>query len=181
MIDKSTFKTRLTGYTALDSIEQEYLLRFHTLLDTIKHPFYRDTSKDHITVSAILFCRDDMTCYQIWHSKIGKWLQPGGHVERSDDTLHTAALRELLEETGFSQKEIDIRHKEIFDLDINVIKSSEEEHEHYDVRFAFSFVGLKAHTPDSTGRWIAIHDLIASSDESQSRYAKKLCLLSEHE
>jgi len=34
-----------------------------------------------------------------FHDRIGKWLPPGGHVER-DELPHRAALREVREETG---------------------------------------------------------------------------------
>ncbi len=34
------------------------------------------------------------------HKKLGKWLQPGGHIELDEDP-NQAALREVKEETGF--------------------------------------------------------------------------------
>lgn len=35
----------------------------------------------------------------LWHNKVGTWLPPGGHI-RPDELPETAALREVLEETG---------------------------------------------------------------------------------
>ena len=37
----------------------------------------------------------------VHHKKFGKWLQPGGHQER-DENSYEAALREVFEETGIS-------------------------------------------------------------------------------
>jgi 8-oxo-dGTP pyrophosphatase MutT (NUDIX family) len=36
------------------------------------------------------------------HSRIGRWLQTGGHIEATDNTLEAAAVREAREESGIS-------------------------------------------------------------------------------
>lgn len=36
------------------------------------------------------------------HSRIGRWLQTGGHIESTDTTLEAAAVREAQEESGLS-------------------------------------------------------------------------------
>ena len=36
------------------------------------------------------------------HSRIGRWLQTGGHIESTDPTLGAAALREAEEESGLA-------------------------------------------------------------------------------
>ncbi|GGZ30232.1 NUDIX domain-containing protein [Streptomyces avidinii] len=38
----------------------------------------------------------------IRHVALGKWLTPGGHLEPEDPDLLSAALRELIEETGIT-------------------------------------------------------------------------------
>lgn len=35
----------------------------------------------------------------LWHNKVGAWLPPGGHIH-ADELPETAAIREVLEETG---------------------------------------------------------------------------------
>ncbi|MSR81540.1 MAG: NUDIX domain-containing protein [Candidatus Latescibacteria bacterium] len=42
--------------------------------------------------------REDCTLL-LWHNKIEAWLPPGGHIH-TDELPETAALREVLEETG---------------------------------------------------------------------------------
>lgn len=36
----------------------------------------------------------------VLHKKVGRWLQPGGHLEAGDATVGSAAAREAQEETG---------------------------------------------------------------------------------
>lgn len=36
------------------------------------------------------------------HSRIGRWLQTGGHIESTDSTLEAAAVREAHEESGLA-------------------------------------------------------------------------------
>lgn len=47
----------------------------------------------------------------VHHKKLGKWLQPGGHIEPTENPVETA-VRELKEETGidisFLLDEIDV-------------------------------------------------------------------------
>lgn len=43
----------------------------------------------------------------IYNKKLGKWLQPGGHIEK-DETPLEAATREVFEETGIKIKPIGV-------------------------------------------------------------------------
>ncbi len=49
----------------------------------------------------------------VHHKKLGKWLQPGGHVEQFENPLE-AAIREVREETGL---DISFLSKEAQDID----------------------------------------------------------------
>ncbi len=51
----------------------------------------------HFTV-AVFVVRDGKVLLH-WHSKLGMWLPPGGHIERNE-LPDEAAAREVLEETG---------------------------------------------------------------------------------
>jgi len=41
------------------------------------------------------------------HSRIGRWLQTGGHIEAIDSTLEAAAVREAREESGLFDLELE--------------------------------------------------------------------------
>jgi 8-oxo-dGTP pyrophosphatase MutT (NUDIX family) len=47
------------------------------------------------------------TILLVQHKKIGKWLQPGGHIELDEDPLE-ALWREIEEETGLTKSHLEI-------------------------------------------------------------------------
>lgn len=54
----------------------------------------------HLTASAIIVSKESpKRVLMIHHKKIGKWFQPGGHVEQFENPLE-AIVREVKEETG---------------------------------------------------------------------------------
>lgn len=59
----------------------------------------RRTFPMHVTVGALLV-RGGSEILLVEHRAYGLTLQPGGHLEPSDGTLITGAVRELVEETG---------------------------------------------------------------------------------
>ncbi len=164
------FATYQTEYES----EAHYIPRFKQLLAQPIDPFSRLNPEAHITGSAIILDRRIECVYQIWHVKVGRWLQPGGHVEDDDANVYAAALRELLEETGFDRAEIIPLRSEIFDVDIHPIGSGSGAHEHFDVRFAFEYIGDLEAIPIPPARWYPLTDLMYDADESQARYAKKV-------
>lgn len=174
---KTNLLELLVKYQTPYIVEARYIPRFKHLLAQPLDPFSRLNPQAHITGSAILFDRRIEAVYQIWHAKVGRWLQPGGHVEDDDFDTHAAALRELLEETGFDRGEIRPFGSEIFDVDIHVIGSGATAHEHFDVRFAFEFVGDLKMIPIPPARWYPLTDLMGDGDKSQARYAKKISMM----
>lgn len=59
--------------------------------------------KRHLVTSVFVFNPENQKFLMIKHKKVGKWLQPGGHLEKGEK-LHEAALREVFEETGINVK-----------------------------------------------------------------------------
>ncbi|QQR78230.1 MAG: NUDIX domain-containing protein [Candidatus Moraniibacteriota bacterium] len=55
----------------------------------------------HIAASVLLITRDFKKALFLWHTKIGRWTQPGGHADGNPD-LQGVALKELEEETGIT-------------------------------------------------------------------------------
>ena len=89
----------------------------------------------HFTCSAFIFS-EQAQCLALFHKKLQRWLQPGGHVELQDRTPLEAALREAQEESHLSDL-LPLYHFPI-DLDIHKIpaRKDEPEHLHYDLRYA---------------------------------------------
>jgi 8-oxo-dGTP pyrophosphatase MutT (NUDIX family) len=60
----------------------------------------RHAAPSHLTSSAIVLTPDARHTCLVLHGRIGRWVQPGGHLEAGDLTLGAAAAREVVEETG---------------------------------------------------------------------------------
>jgi 8-oxo-dGTP pyrophosphatase MutT (NUDIX family) len=106
-----------------------------------RHPQCRERALTvgHFTVSALLVSADGERTLLTHHAKLGRWLQPGGHLDGEAD-LALAALREAGEESGLHDLRVD---PAIFDLDRHWIptRGSELAHWHYDVRFVVRAAG----------------------------------------
>jgi 8-oxo-dGTP pyrophosphatase MutT (NUDIX family) len=131
----------------------------------------------HFTASGFVLSPDGHALLLIHHRKLNRWLQPGGHVERADTDIVTAARRELGEEVGLAQ--LPLEREGIFDLDVHAIPplGRDPAHEHFDVRFLFrapSFE-LQAGSDARAARWVplALIDEV-ESDRSVMRAVQKL-------
>ena len=77
------------------------LARTLALLGGSPEPFSRWTfDPGHLTASGIVLSADARDILLIFHRRLERWLQPGGHVEPEDADLPAAAEREVVEETG---------------------------------------------------------------------------------
>jgi 8-oxo-dGTP pyrophosphatase MutT (NUDIX family) len=94
-------------------------------------------SPGHITASGVVLSADRSVVLLVFHNRLGRWLQPGGHVEAEDaDTAETAA-REVAEETGVPLlvDELPV----LIGVDVHDIPGSAKEppHLHYDLVWRF--------------------------------------------
>lgn len=156
--------------------EGEQVARFVEFLHSHADVFRRGHDEGHFTGSAWLVSADGQRALLMYHRKLGRWLQPGGHAD-GDTDLARVALREAQEETGIAG----LRVKDnIFDLDRHRIpaRANEPEHWHYDVRYVVntSVTEAFAANEESLGlAWRPI-DAIAQdeqADESLRRMARK--------
>lgn len=86
----------------------------------------------HLTGSALVVDPSNRQVLVLFHAKLQRWLQPGGHAD-GDADLARVALREATEETGISGLRV---LEPAIDLDVHVVKPPfEDAHEHHDVRF----------------------------------------------
>lgn len=94
----------LKGYELTASFdEKETITEFIQYVSKNSDCFERKAKEDakHIAASVLLVTRDFKKALFLWHTKIGRWTQPGGHADGSPD-LVSVALKELEEETGIT-------------------------------------------------------------------------------
>lgn len=101
----------------------------------------------HVTASAFIVNPATKQVLLLQHKSLGTLLQPGGHVEPADKTILAAAEREVMEETGLSRSQLQLKSlyadnpQVPFDIDTHVIpenpKKGEPGHYHHDFRYLF--------------------------------------------
>ena len=90
----------------------------------------------HLTGSGFVLDASRSKVLLLFHGKLHRWLQPGGHGEGETDPRRIA-LREIEEETGLP--EADLEGGALLDVDVHTIpaRKDEPEHPHLDLRYAF--------------------------------------------
>jgi len=173
-------RTLLLAYSPTDGIEQEHHTSILTFLENTANPLSRDTPEGHVTASCLAIHPIDASMVVLWHKKIGRWLQPGGHVEDSDPSVADASLRELCEETGASVTDIQT-FLGIIDIDIHPIPAhkNQPEHLHYDVRFGF--VMSTSWAPGEGSQWMSAEQVAATLDSPTARLGRKVLAIRNQE
>jgi 8-oxo-dGTP pyrophosphatase MutT (NUDIX family) len=125
----------LEAYGAGDARDEATFSRFRSFLER-DDPFRRTDPDGHVTASAIVARPSTREFLLVFHRKLDRWLQPGGHVEPGDGGVFDAALRETREESGLCDLEAPIGEA-ILDLDVHAIPAFGDDpaHLHYDVRY----------------------------------------------
>jgi 8-oxo-dGTP pyrophosphatase MutT (NUDIX family) len=167
----------LHAYLPTTDGEEQYRARMLDLSESPDAMTRTNYTPGHFTASAFVVSPDRGRILLIFHSKLQRWLQPGGHVDPRDQDILGAARREVEEEVGLSK--LSLIGPGIFDLDVHLIpaRGDAPAHEHFDVRFAFASPSLehRAGSDASAARWIDIAEVkYVDSDESVLRAARKL-------
>lgn len=87
----------------------------------------------HVTASALVVSHDLGRVLLCLHGKARMWMQLGGHIELGDESLVAAAVREVAEESGITDIEVD---PVPIDVDRHLAPCSGGHAWHHDVRFA---------------------------------------------
>jgi 8-oxo-dGTP pyrophosphatase MutT (NUDIX family) len=176
-------KKLLTSFEPSGSEESAFQNSMIQLLEAGAQVLRRDHYvPGHFTASAFVVSEARDQLLLIHHRKLGRWLQPGGHVEPIDQVVVDAARREALEETGLG--EIELAGNGLFDIDIHEIPGFGDSpgHLHFDLRFLFvaSRPELRPSSEVKGARWEPLVDLArVTSDESVLRAARKLMAATE--
>lgn len=101
----------------------------------------RSNQQRHVTASGLVLADDKILL--VFHNKLERLIQPGGHLEETDASLHEAALREVYEETGLEVVPSPLfPHDSPVHVDAHIIpansKRNEPEHWHYDCMYVFT-------------------------------------------
>ncbi|MBN1334793.1 MAG: NUDIX domain-containing protein [Deltaproteobacteria bacterium] len=114
----------------------------------------------HLTASALVLPPGGGAILLVHHARLGRWLQPGGHVEPQDPDLLATARREVEEETGIRAS---LLARSVLDIDVHRIPASANEpaHRHFDVRFVLVAPTRHVHAGDGVRavRWVGLSDL----------------------
>lgn len=152
--------------------EQAALARMRFFARQLESPGSRSQSPAHFTASALVVDEAMERVCLVHHKALGRWLQPGGHLEVSDASVAEAALREAREETGLAVW-LHPNAGQPFDLDIHAIpaRAGAPEHEHLDVRFLVLGNGELRHDPSESlaVRWWPLAEATASADDASVR------------
>ncbi len=134
--------------------------------------YNRKNFTGHITASGMIYRPETEELLLLEHVQLKKWLQPGGHVEPTDDSVLAAAIREVREETGITPDMLRLCTTAsgfaIVDIDSHYIPpcdyKAEGEHYHHDVRFLFTLTDKNAvidldFTESHGFRWMRVRDI----------------------
>jgi 8-oxo-dGTP pyrophosphatase MutT (NUDIX family) len=141
-----------------------------------QHPdaLMRTCLEGHLTGSALVVEAGTHRAAVLFHAKLRKWLQPGGHAD-GDGDLARVARREAEEETGIGDLRV---VGGPIDLDIHLVEPpGEQPHLHLDVRFlvlAPEGSTLVGNHESTALRWVTEDDLAElDADESLRRLAAR--------
>ena len=144
-----------------------------------EHPdaLHRSCLEGHFTGSSWVVDNEATRGLILLHSKVNRWLQPGGHAD-GDGLLQMVALREATEETGIVGLEV---WSDPIDIDVHVIEkrsAREPAHLHLDVRYlvkAPKGAVFRGNHESVALRWVEgddLEDSTLSLDDSTKRLAR---------
>jgi 8-oxo-dGTP pyrophosphatase MutT (NUDIX family) len=130
--DLSVARSIVAAVRSGDSAVVAHQQRMLEFVDRHPDALHRTCARGHLTGSALVVEDGTRRILLLFHRKLQRWLQPGGHAD-GDANLAAVALREATEETGIDGLRV---HPTPIDLDIHRVEPpGEAPHDHLDVRF----------------------------------------------
>jgi 8-oxo-dGTP pyrophosphatase MutT (NUDIX family) len=170
-----SFLDRLAAHQPADGRERASLERIREFVARSPAPFSRTNAEGHVTASAVVASPEDLVFLLVWHHKLARWLQPGGHLEESDSSVFAAAVREAREETGLECFTSPLGQG-LLDVDVHPIPAHgpDPAHFHFDVRYLLLATSPAPAPRDGVVRWFTLsRALEAGVDESLARALRK--------
>ena len=181
--------------TSLLNILNEYLLLFpdekqrqQQLIEFLSNHTTKDFTDwnnfdGHIVASGFVYSLEDEKFLVLYHNDLKMYLYPGGHVDDNDNSILSAAEREVKEETGlvdFKLLELTKNKMVPIDIDTHRIGYNERlnlpEYFHFDFRYLFvidKISDIHIDTEEmSDYKWIDINEL--RNDLNYEKVAKKI-------
>ena len=126
----------------------------------------RTTAPGHLTGSALVVDSTGERVVVLLHTKLRRWLQPGGHAD-GDHELAGVALREATEETGIDGLRVLVP---AVDLDVHAVDHGDAlgQHLHLDLRFvvvAPPDAVIEGNHESLDLRWVTMEELEELADE----------------
>ncbi|HEU4563084.1 MAG TPA: NUDIX domain-containing protein [Gemmatimonadaceae bacterium] len=133
---REPLRRALLAHRPQDATEAGAVREVLDALERPADPFDRRTLPGHVTGSAIVLSPEADAVMLVWHRKLGRWLQPGGHVHAEDGSVLATAERETREETGLAELRAPWGAT-IVHVDAHAIPplGAEPGHVHYDIRY----------------------------------------------
>lgn len=138
----------------------------------------------HLVVGAFIYSKRSQKFLCLYHKDLNMYLYPGGHIDKEDNNILDAVLREIKEETGISNlNQITIAENKFIPIDIDTHMIDENKrlnlpsHYHFEFRYLFSvdeeFEKITIDEKEIRDfKWISIEEL--SLDNNYGKLIEKI-------
>lgn len=157
-------RAQLDRHRARDAAEARSLSRTRQLLRWLPNPFDEEADPTHVTGSAIVLDPGGRALLHR-HKRLGRWLQPGGHLDPGELPWEAAA-RETREETGLTARHPDVGGR-LVHVDVH---EGPRGHVHLDLRYLLlgsaeaAFAPAPGESPDVA--WCSVDEVRRHADPS---------------
>jgi 8-oxo-dGTP pyrophosphatase MutT (NUDIX family) len=166
----------LAGFRVADPVIAAHVRAVRDLVAAVPDPCDRGEFRPgHLTASAFVLSADGASVLLVLHRRLGRWLQPGGHIDPVDPDPEAAARREVAEETGV----VATGPGRLVDVDVHRIPAGKGEppHRHFDLRFLYRRWHGEPRPGDGAAdvAWAPLDELaVAAGDVSLRRAARRI-------